>query len=115
MNEPWTGLAEAVNAVREELIRARDLGAGSAMPFEVGPVEMEFEVALTRQGAGNAAVKVWVLEAGTSASVANERAHRLKIVLQPQQHTGQPAKIGRRPQERASAEAGDPAQPTTSG
>jgi hypothetical protein len=108
LNESWTGLAEAVNAVRQELIRARVLGAGSPMPFEVGPIEMEFEVALAKQGAGNAAVKVWVFEAGTSASLSNQRTHRLKVVLNPQHRDGGPAKIGRRPQEHPDTAADDP-------
>jgi hypothetical protein len=108
LNESWTGLAEAVNAVREELIRARNLGAGSPMPFEVGPIEMEFEVALTRQGTGDAAVKVWVFEAKVGASLADQRTHRLKVVLNPQHRDGGPAKIGRRPHEHPDPAADDP-------
>lgn len=94
MQEPTTELAEAVEAVRLELMRAKELGAGSSLIFEVGPVEMEFTVALTREGKTNAGVKVWVLEAGASGSLTGQRTHRIKITLNPKQADDRPARIG---------------------
>jgi hypothetical protein len=98
MSEPWTGLAEAVEAVRAELQRAKALGAGSAMPFDVGLVELQFTVVLKRAGTGNTGVKVWVLEAGASGSVTHERTHQLKITLQPRRPDGRPEQIGTDPE-----------------
>lgn len=94
MQEPVTDLAEAVEAVRSELMRAKELGEGSPLAFEVGPVEMQFTVALTREGKTNAGVKVWVLEAGASGTLTGQRTHQIKITLNPKQSDGQPARIG---------------------
>ncbi len=92
--EASTDLAEAVEAVRSELMRTKELGAGSPMAFEVGPVEMQFTVVLTREGKTNAGVKVWVLEAGASGTLTGQRTHQVKITLHPKRPDGQPERIG---------------------
>ncbi|WP_225854934.1 trypco2 family protein [Micromonospora noduli] len=46
-------------------------------------LELEFAVTLTRQGGGNAGVKVMVLEAGVNTAIATERVHRLTVTLEP--------------------------------
>ena len=89
-----TNLAEAVEAVRSELMRAKELGADSPLVFEVGPVEMQFTVTLTREEKGNVGVKVWVLEAGASGTLTGQQTHQVKITLHPKQSDGQPAHIG---------------------
>jgi hypothetical protein len=94
VQETSTDLAEAVEAVRAELLRAKELGAGSPMEFEVGPVEMQFTVALTREGKANAGVKVWVIEAGTSGTLTGQRTHQVKITLHPKRPDGRPERIG---------------------
>jgi hypothetical protein len=48
------------------------------MEFEVGPVEMQFTVALTREGKTNAGVKVWVIEASASGTITGQRTHQVK-------------------------------------
>lgn len=94
MQEAATDLAEAIEAVRAELLRAKELGAGSPMAFEVGPVEMQFTVALTREGKANAGVKVWVLEADATGSLTGQRTHQVKITLYPKRSDGLPERIG---------------------
>jgi hypothetical protein len=42
---------------RVELLRAKELGADSPLIFEVGPVEMQFIVAVTREGKANTGVR----------------------------------------------------------
>lgn len=94
MKEASTDLAEAVEAVRAELMRAKELGAGSPMEFEVGPVEMQFTVALTREGKTNAGVKVWVIHGDTSGTLTGQRTHQVKITLHPKRPDGRPERIG---------------------
>lgn len=94
MEKSWTRLAEAVNAIRGELERARKIGEESQMPFEVKHLEMEFTVGLSREAEGNASVKVWVFEAGGRTSVAREQVHTIRIAMQPKQADGQPISIG---------------------
>lgn len=94
MQEASTDLAEAVEAVRAELLRAKELGEGSPMEFEVGPVEMQFTVALTREGKATTGVKVWVIEAGASGTLTGQRTHQVKITLHPKRPDGRPERIG---------------------
>ncbi|KAB2379305.1 trypco2 family protein [Actinomadura montaniterrae] len=94
MDRPWTGLAEAIAAVRAELVRAKELGAGSAMPFEVGPVEIQFTVALINEGKASAGIKVWVLGANASSAATDQQTHQLKVTLQPRGEDGLPEHVG---------------------
>jgi hypothetical protein len=47
-------LADTIAAVRRELSLAQTAGEGQAIQFRAGPVELEFEVAVTRTGGGEA-------------------------------------------------------------
>jgi Trypsin-co-occurring domain 2 len=76
-------LAETIAAVRRELSSAQTDGAGQAIQFRTGQVELEFEVAVTRTGGGEAGVRVWVLTLGAKGE------------LQPvNPQTGKDAQIG---------------------
>lgn len=46
----WVGLAEAVQQLRAELEIAMAEGAEKQLRFELGPIEMEFQVDLRRIG-----------------------------------------------------------------
>ncbi|MFD9240549.1 trypco2 family protein [Streptomyces sp. NPDC057674] len=77
-------LADAVAAVRDELIEAA--AAGSSHPelvFAVGPVEMEFEVEMRVDARAKAGFKLWAVGAETQAGVARGRTHRVSFTLTP--------------------------------
>ena len=93
-------LAEAIADLREELARAIEDGAGQAIRFELGPVEMEFELAVTRQSGGSGKAKFLVFELGAEGTLGQARTHRLKLTLEPI------GPGGRRPQ--ISRGAGEP-------
>ncbi len=57
-------LADTIAAVRRELSLAQAAGQGQPVQFWTGPVELEFEVAVTRTGGGQAGVQLWVLTLG---------------------------------------------------
>jgi len=42
VSEPWVGLADAIEAIRAELIAAQAAGAGSPIRFAAEPVEVEW-------------------------------------------------------------------------
>jgi len=93
MSEAWTGLAEAITAIRAELTAAVDDGAG--LRFRAGPVELEFTVDVHTDADGKVKVRLlpWLgAEAGVGHSVAS--AHRLKVTLQPIEPDGTDKKIG---------------------
>ncbi|MFI5911952.1 trypco2 family protein [Dactylosporangium sp. NPDC051541] len=77
------GLAEAVAAVRAELLRAQRLGADSAMPFEVGSVEIELGVELESSGGGKFGVNVYAVEAGIEGKSGRTATHKLTVTLHP--------------------------------
>ena len=58
MEATGVGLAEAIDAVREELCKAQNGGRGSDVRFAVGDVELEFVVDATSKGGGEASIKV---------------------------------------------------------
>lgn len=58
------GSADAVAAVRDELLEAATRGAGHEIAFAVGPVEMEFEVELRADARAKAGFRVWGRDGG---------------------------------------------------
>ena len=62
------GLADAVEALRDELTAARNLGKGQDLLFEVGPVDVEFSVVVKRTGDGKAGLTIGVVTVGVAGS-----------------------------------------------
>ncbi|WP_242911434.1 trypco2 family protein [Actinomadura terrae] len=87
------GLAEAVKAIRDDLVRAEREGADADIRFTVGPIEVAFDVALTREAGANGKVKVWVVEAGASGKVSQTSTHRVAFTLTPTRD-GRPVEVG---------------------
>ncbi|MEU1116339.1 MULTISPECIES: trypco2 family protein [unclassified Streptomyces] len=90
------GVGEAVQALRDELLSAATAGAASDVQFEVGPIELEFAVTLTREATarvGLGRVLSAVVSAGASGKVAKEDVHHVKLVLTPRDRTGNPLLI----------------------
>jgi hypothetical protein len=81
-------LADAVAAVRDELLKAQTRGAGQAIVFEVGPVEMEFEVELRADANAGGKFRVWAVSAEAGASVSRGRTHRVAFTLTPKRADG---------------------------
>jgi len=97
-------LADTISAVRRELSAAQAAGQGQSIVFRTGPVELEFEVAVTRSGGGQAGVQLWVLTLGGKAELAHATTQRIKVTLQPvDQETGQDAQVTDARQEVAPA------------
>lgn len=82
-DEVGVGLADAIANIRRELERATVEGAGSAIGFEPGPVELEFEIGFQTTKAGGAGVRVYVLMLGAKAQAEKSGIHRLKLTLTP--------------------------------
>jgi hypothetical protein len=87
-------LADTIAAVRRELGAAQAAGQGQPVQFRTGPVELEFEVAVTRTGGGQAGVQLWVLTLGGKGELGHASTQRIKVTLQPvDPDTGQDAQI----------------------
>lgn len=95
-------LADTIAAVRRELDLAQAAGQRQPVQFRSGPVELEFEVAVTRTGGGQAGVQLWVLTLGAKGEMGHATTQRIKVTLQPvNPQTGEDAQItdARREQE----------------
>ena len=90
----FPSLADTIAAVRRELSSAQTAGQGQPVQFRTGPVELEFEVAVTRTGGGEAGVQLWVLTLGGKLERGQATTQRIKVTLQPvDPETGQDARI----------------------
>ena len=76
-------LADTIAAVRRELSLAQAAGQEQPVQFRTGPVELEFEVAVTRTGGGQAGVQLWVLTLGGKGELGKATTQRIKMTLQP--------------------------------
>jgi hypothetical protein len=87
-------LADTIAAVRRELSAAQVAGQGQSIGFRTGPVELDFEVAVTRTGGGQAGVQLWVLTLGGKGELAHATTQRIKVTLQPvDSQTGKDAQV----------------------
>ncbi|GAA2779557.1 hypothetical protein GCM10010441_00250 [Kitasatospora paracochleata] len=78
-------LADAIEAIRQELLDAAARGAGQPIQFEVGPVQLEFTVELKKDARAKGGVKAWVLSGDLEAGVAHGRVHKVSVTLNPRQ------------------------------
>ncbi|WP_406124026.1 trypco2 family protein [Streptomyces sp. NBC_00989] len=87
-------LADAVQVVRDQLMLAASRASGQDVVFEVGDIELEFNVELQKQIQGGVKVKAWVVEAGADAGGSRTRTHRVAVTLKAlDSRTGRPWKV----------------------
>ncbi len=90
----FPSLADTIAAVRRELGSAQTAGQGQPVQFRTGPVELEFDVAVTRSGGGEAGVQLWVLTLGGKLGREHATTQRIKVTLQPvNPETGEDARV----------------------
>ncbi len=90
----FPSLADTIAAVRRELSSAQAAGQGQPVQFRTGPVELEFEVAVTRTRGGEGGVQIWVLTLGGKLERGREATQRIKVTLHPvNPDTGRDAQI----------------------
>lgn len=94
-DQAWTGLTDAIKAIRAELQAAIEPEAG--LRFRAGPVELEFTVDVHTDQHGKVSVRLlpWLGTEG-SAGHASGSVHRLKVTLQPVDEGGKDSTIGTR-------------------
>ncbi|SPF05243.1 trypco2 family protein [Streptomyces sp. MA5143a] len=94
MTENRIELADAVQAVRDELITAAARSSGQDVIFEVGDIELEFSVELHKEIKGGLKVKAWVVEAGVDGGGDSTRTHRVAVTLKAlDSSTGEPWRV----------------------
>ena len=77
------GLAETIQALRAELIAAMTSGHDEALRFELGAVELNVTLAITREATGDAGVRFGVVSFGTKGQIGDQATHQLSLSLTP--------------------------------
>ena len=77
------GLAETIKALRAELTAAMESGANDALRFQLGPVELELTLAITREGGVDGGIRFGVVSFGAKGGISGQNTHHLKLSLQP--------------------------------
>lgn len=87
-------LAAAIGQVRAELVTAIQEGEDSPVRFRAGPVELEFQVAVSRVGGVDGGVRVSVLSLGAKRERTSTDTHRVLVTLTPVDAAGHDQLIG---------------------
>lgn len=93
MADDKIGLADAIAAIRSELAQAQAEAKGPVR-FEVGDIELEFTVALTRDASVDAGIKAWVVSLGSKLSESQADTHRVQVTLHPTDEHGNRLRAG---------------------
>nr|BEK71129.1 hypothetical protein KPHV_83560 [Kitasatospora purpeofusca] len=84
-------LSVIVRELRQQLATAPADGRDEAVRFELGPVELEATVAVSREGGADAKVRLWVVDASTNGKYTQARTQRITVTLVPRTKApGQP-------------------------
>ncbi len=92
--EPGLGLVDVLAQLRADLAAAIAQGENERLRFEVGPVELDLSVTVTRSGTAKAGIRFWVVDAGAEGSVSRESVQRLHLTLQPRDTLAAPTADG---------------------
>ena len=81
-------LADLVAALRQELTIATSRAEGQAIQFTLGDIELELNVAVTRQKSAQGGVQFWVFSLGGSGGWTDATTHTIRLTLHPQSASG---------------------------
>lgn len=84
-------LAEFIHQLRAELNKARQEAQTEDLQFDVGPIEVELAVEAQREGSAHGGLRIYVIEAGAHAKMANVSTQRIKLSLNPSVPDTKPA------------------------
>ena len=82
-SETGVPLANAIEALRRELVVALERGQGEEVRFALGPIELEFQVEVSTEAGGEAGIKFWVVALGAKGSRSSTTAHTIRVTLSP--------------------------------
>ncbi len=88
MNEEKIELADVVQELREELMKATEAGEGQPLRFEVGEVKLEAQVVVTREAQGKGGVKFYVVNAEVAGKEQISRTQKVTLTLTPKGASG---------------------------
>ncbi len=86
-------LAEMLTELRAQLLKARGEGAKEALKFEISDVEIEVQIATTKEAEGKGGVKFWVYNAEAGVAASEGTTQRLTLKLRPTGADGKPVYV----------------------
>jgi hypothetical protein len=87
------GLANAIQAIRQELAIAMAAGADEELRFRVGTVELQFQIVVTQSADASAKVRFWVVDVRAGGSVERAATHTIRIQLDPITSRGEEVEV----------------------
>jgi hypothetical protein len=79
-------IADAVDALRQDLEEAIEEGFARSLQFELDRVELELHAGFTKTGSAGATVKWWVVELGAEGTLASTATQTVRLILKPRRH-----------------------------
>ncbi|MFE4695938.1 trypco2 family protein [Streptomyces sp. NPDC056738] len=76
-------LVAAVEALRTQITEAAASDPDSDVRFQVGPIQLEFTVTLTRDRTAKGGVRAWVVSADAERKRSAAHTHRVTLNLTP--------------------------------
>ncbi|MEU4986279.1 trypco2 family protein [Streptomyces sp. NPDC021969] len=76
-------LVSAVRALRAQITEASTSDPDSDIHFQVGPIQLEFTVSLTRDRTAKGGIKAWVVTADAEGKRSTAHTHRVTLNLTP--------------------------------
>ncbi|BCL27118.1 trypco2 family protein [Streptomyces aurantiacus] len=92
-DDQMVDLATVISDLRVQLNTALEEGKDEKIRFELGPVELEFEVAVTKVTGVDGGLRVKVLSFGAKRSRSKGTTHNMKLTLQPVDTQGKHQRI----------------------
>lgn len=83
MADGGPSIADVIGEVRRQLEQARAEGESSSLRFDIGPVELSFEVAVQKSNEVGGGLKIWVLQAGAKRDQANNVIQKITVTISP--------------------------------
>lgn len=93
-------LADAIRDLREQLIIAAQESKQSEIQFELGPIELELQVAASKEAGVDGGVKWLVFNAGANSNFSSGATQTLKLTLNPKDRKGESISISHEADER---------------
>jgi Trypsin-co-occurring domain 2 len=81
-------LAQAIRALRAELVEAVRQGKDEEVKFALGPVELELQVQVSKEAGGEAGIAFWLVTIGGRGSRTSGTTHTVKLSLSPVDASG---------------------------
>jgi hypothetical protein len=86
-------LADAIRALRSELIAAVQEDQSEEIRFALGPTEIEMEVEITTEAGGFGRIRYWAVSGDEEGVRASRVTHKVRVNLTPVLASGTPGAV----------------------